>query len=806
MKLKQEYSKFQDLYNKGFRFNPEENEFYTTDIKTFKKPEGFEEWNVKQFDKNEYLNERLKELGISETENSIELIDEKGKRQKERVSFPVFTANQHGDVEILQYSLHRKPYTFLKKGKENKDHEDYNAQVRINPFTEAILDNAKYDFSEAKAVPFWHKSLIELFEKGEQVPTLVITEGQFKAYKASMDGIPTVGLTSISHFKEKATGKIHSEIVEFIKKCDVQKLVILWDGDCRNISTKALDAGVDIAKRPNLFYKFACNIQELIQEFYPVKRLKIFFATIREFEGDIQPKGIDDLLIHLQTPVGVIKDFENVGEMPGNFIHSENITTESGRKKLRSWFKLDYASEFYTFHKEKIKNKNFTFFRNTYRIENGAPIVEISADLKVYKLIGTNYYKLIESPVPSGKKGDTVTETVLEPWSSDIIKLVHGKNAVNQIDRFEGFTNIASHTNYQEVINNHWNLYYNINHKKEEGDFPTIKTLLKHLFEEHYDNEMILDYLTILYRYPMQKLPVICLVSELQGTGKSTFLYLLKLIFKQNMSVISNNDLTSDFNSQWTSKLIVASEETLLEKKDGYEKIKSLSTAKYIMRNEKNKTAKEIPCMVHFVFCSNHENDFIKINDYDSRLWIRKIKKLDQQINKFDEKLEEEIPQLINFLEEREIKYPEQSRLWFLPTDFRTEAFRNLVRHSQPGVVKEINEVLIDSFWKFGGEERKLTAQDLKTYFGIKGEVNYLNKMINSFFNVERVKNSKGEDYTTTYSFPIQNNSNPEDAIIIKQKGRPFVFTARQILGAAYFSYSGQETVVLNADPNEIPF
>lgn len=782
MKLKQEFEKYQELFNKGFRFNPEEAQFFTSQPDTFQKPEGYE-WEIIPFDRKEYLNKRLEQLVVSEQDNKIELIDRRSSNYGKRESFPIFTANIHGDIEIMQYSLKRDTFVFT-KDKNNANRENYHAQVRLNPLYADICEG-KYDFTEAKNTPFWHKYLIEAFEEKKDVPTLVITEGQFKAWKATQEGIPTVGITSITHYKQKETSEIHSEILEFIKVCNVKKVVILWDADCRDISLKQLEKGADISARPKLFYRLADNIKSQIIKWNPGKKLQVFFATIREMEGDLQPKGIDDLLCLKQFTEATVNDFSTIGEMPGRYIYSENITQESGVKKMRKFFKLDFVGEFYQFHKAKIKEKNFIFDNNTYKVESGAPKIEVAADLKVYKLIGTQYYKLIQSPVPTGKKGETVTEEVLEPWTSDIIKLVHGKNATSLVERYEGFTNIASHTNYKAVIDNHWNLYYNIDHKKEDGDFPTIRKLLSHLFEEHYDNEMILDYITVLYRYPMQKLPVICLVSREQGTGKSTFLYLLKLIFKQNMTIISNQDLTGDFNSQWTSKLIVASEETLLEKKDGYEKIKSLSTAKTIMRNEKNKTAKEIPCMVHFVFCSNHENDFIKIDDYDSRLWIRKVKQLQEQINDFDQKLEDEIPQLINFIEAREIKYEENGRLFFNPRDFRTEAFHNLVAHSKPSVIKDMEEILIDSFMTFGGAKREMTAEDFRTHFGIRGEINYLNKVIKAFFNVERKKNKDGQEYVTTYNFPITNGSDLNEPITISKKGRPFEFFAKNILTAA---------------------
>jgi hypothetical protein len=70
-----------------------------------------------------------------------------------------------------------------------------------------------------------------------------------------------------------------------------------------------------------------------------------------------------------------------------------------------------------------------------------------------------------------------------------------------------------------------------------EDDCPNIIAYLKHLFGEHivkfkhpagkyeteYPNyELGLDYVQLLYQQPAQKLPILCLVSKENNTGKST--------------------------------------------------------------------------------------------------------------------------------------------------------------------------------------------------------------------------------------------------------------------------------------------
>ncbi|MBK6938570.1 MAG: hypothetical protein IPH18_18275 [Chitinophagaceae bacterium] len=49
----------------------------------------------------------------------------------------------------------------------------------------------------------------------------------------------------------------------------------------------------------------------------------------------------------------------------------------------------------------------------------------------------------------------------------------------------------------------------------------------------------------------MQRLPIICLVSRDNETGKSTFGNLLKAIFTDNATTVGNSDLADDFNSFW---------------------------------------------------------------------------------------------------------------------------------------------------------------------------------------------------------------------------------------------------------------
>ncbi|MCH2225884.1 MAG: DUF5906 domain-containing protein [Crocinitomicaceae bacterium] len=623
---------------KGFEYDPVLKVFYTPQdiLDSFEKPKGYEDWTVSPLIVDSYYTERItNEMGITEEENIVQLFGGVGLHDSEKVDERIFSYNKHGDIEILNYSLHRKPFTYT-VGSEtdvraSKNKEKYAFLTRLCPRREAIFGK-KYDYAKGKTGNhlMWHPELIRKFEEKEKVKTLVLTEGYFKAYLAVKYGIDCVGLPSISIYTEnKGDDQIHPEIIEFITECEVENVIILWDGDCINISSKALLAGEDISKRPNGFVKMADNIRTLLRKDFSAGKLNIFFGRIKSEDIAGNPKGLDDLLIkkkNKESELNSIKRELSMTEGATYFIRRINISTDVAIKSVRSYFKLDYVEKFYQLHKEIIQDRDFVFRSSTYFIKDDKPVMKIPANVKKYVRIGVDYYKMQEKLFPSGKKDELIREPSLDPWNKATIVDDHGKAVINQITRYKGFTNIPSHTNYQQQVEGYWNLYNDISHEIREGQCKHITDFVRHIFGDQY--EMGLDYMKLMYEKPMQKLPVLCLVSREQETGKSTFVQLLKLIFKSNMSIISNEELENSFNSSWIDKKIVACEETALEKASTYEKIKSLSTALSVERHEKNKSASAIPCILSFVFCSNAEDSFLRMSEDDKRFWVRKVPSL----------------------------------------------------------------------------------------------------------------------------------------------------------------------------------
>ena len=141
--------------------------------------------------------------------------------------------------------------------------------------------------------------------------------------------------------------------------------------------------------------------------------------------------------------------------------------------------------------------------------------------------VGTTLYKIVEQPRLSG---GYVKKRI--PWNNETLRQDYGKDYIGSVPKYDGFF---------------LNLYEPIDHRPQEGDFPSIRSLVEHIFGEQY--ELGMDYLQLLYLQPVQKLPILLLVSEERNTGKSTFLNFLKALFQNNVTFNTNEDFRSQFNS-----------------------------------------------------------------------------------------------------------------------------------------------------------------------------------------------------------------------------------------------------------------
>ena len=272
--------------------------------------------------------------------------------------------------------------------------------------------------------------------------------------------------------------------------------------------------------------------------------------------------------------------------------------------------------------------------------------------------VGTTLYKVVNQPCASG--GYEKKRVI---WNNSTLRQDYGKNYLATVPKYDGFCTVPDHLNYRKEIDGFLNLYEPIEHTPQIGDFPNIRSLVLHIFGEQYN--LGLDYLQLLFLQPLQKLPILLLVSEERNTGKSTFLNFLKAVFGDNVTFNTNEDFRSQFNSDWAGKLLIVVDEVLLNRREDSERLKNLSTTFNYKVEAKGKDRTEIAFFAKFVLCSNNEYLPVIIDAGETRYWVRKINPLQNDDTNFLQKLKEEIPAFLFFLTQRELSTEKESRMWF---------------------------------------------------------------------------------------------------------------------------------------------
>ncbi|WFE83097.1 primase-helicase family protein [Parabacteroides chongii] len=320
--------------------------------------------------------------------------------------------------------------------------------------------------------------------------------------------------------------------------------------------------------------------------------------------------------------------------------------------------------------------------------------------------VGTTLYKLVNQP---RLNGGYVKKRIV--WNNETLRQDYGKHYLATVPKYDGFCTVPEHVDYQPVVGKFLNLYKPIDHKPMEGDFPSIRSLVEHIFGEQY--ELGMDYLQLLYLQPIQKLPILLLVSEERNTGKSTFLNFLKALFQNNVTFNTNEDFRSQFNSDWAGKLLIMVDEVLLSRREDSERLKNLSTALSYKVEAKGKDRNEIAFFAKFVLCSNNEYLPVIIDAGETRYWVRKIDRLQSDDTDFLQKLKAEIPAFLYHLQHRSLSTEKKSRMWFAPSLLHTEALQRIIRSNRNRLEVEMHELILDIMDRVGSETFSFCPDDI---------------------------------------------------------------------------------------------
>lgn len=731
-----------------------------------------------------YFNDRLKALHITDKTNSY-----KATQEGHTINFKFFTETKNGDISINYLSLNGEveTYTVGSGGTRLR----YFSRIR---YATPRQDGKKYHQEEGtETLPFVTPELLKRYKTSEKTSTLYVVEGEFKAFAMSNFGLPTFGIGGIFNFKGKSKDELHPYILQFCERCGVKNIVLLFDADCLKVEWKPEK---DLATRPKNFYNALNTFNEYLK---PHENLTLYFSHI---VSKSQYKGIDDLLYCGGKDEQAVQEivFEELKDLASKVKNRQYIITTAitgiSPTVIKRMFGLNSVENFYETYKDVVENRDFIYDNNTYFIdEKGKPTASWKGRHKEYVRIGIDYYKIINDVMSNNQ-----VETNITKWSKSVIMedFYNSKDFIRRIEKFDGFCNVPENdpAKYKQtviaerngIVSKLYNRYSIIHHVPAYGQWTHINKLLHHIFD--YKNvageslyDFALDYIQLLYTQPYKHLPILCLVSKERGTGKSTFLTLLRAIFCENMRILDSARLTSNFNEHWAGKLVVSVDESFInmdEKNGAGNKLKMIATNATIPCEGKGRNATEIPNISKLILCSNDENNFVKIDQEENRYCIIKVNPIEEEPDPhLVDKMVEEIPAFLYFLKNRQLYYPEKSRLWFDEKIFVTDALLNIKERTEAAYIRHIKDMIREQFYMQEQVQIKLSAKVIFNF--TKEKYRWITDVqIKEWLNDNGWKagNATNFNYATNY----KDKENPGEICVLKDTGRCYTFNIEQFL------------------------
>lgn len=735
---------------------------------------------------SDFARKRLEEAGVTAANNRITLTNPTEDFPKiGTIDHDIFTEDSEGNVKILYYTLDREPIIYEQKGGGVMSHINAKEKMYFQTRLKTPKGDSKYILPKGQPTyPFLPPILLDKFEKAETIETLILTEGAFKAFKGATCGLDVVGLPSITCFRDGTTKRLHNDIERLVEKCPIKQLVILWDGDCRNISETDLDFGSDLTRRPFGFQNSAKAIYELAMKMELAEPLTIRFVSVNSKHLEGQPKGLDDLLNAFPAETeAIMRELTNENAPPQYF---QSVLMENRLVQFYKFFALHDEKAFYDLHSEQIADKIFNFRGSRYQFDfdNGALKLVSSAWSERILWVGDEFFELTDTIA-----SDSSVERKLLKRDIANLKRRFGKDFHEKMHYYDGFCNVPSHFDYQQVVGNHYNRYTPFTHTTEAGDCTQSIEFVKHIFGERVvehngqqtpQYELGLDYLQLLITEPNQKLPVLILYSKENNTGKSLFGKWQQYILGQNAVTVGNQAFESEFNEFWADKLLIICEETLLEKKAASEKIKAFSTADKVSVNPKGQKQFTLDFFGKFQFYSNNEK-MLYMTKHDERFWIQEVPIPKHDDPDLFERLKEEIPAFLHFLKNRTLVAKREKRMYFHTNWLKNALFFKTVRLNEPSHVQELRERLKEIFLDFEQKEILMTIQDIDhEFFKDKLGRTYLQKLLKDFLNVSLAANREGAVKPMRYTYFMPELQLQSDAEMphrkVSQIGRPYLF------------------------------
>jgi hypothetical protein len=701
-----------------------------------------------------YYEERLRGLGITDQINQItspvyEGIEGGWKATGETKTFPAFELHEKG-IQINYYHPNGHRMTWKKDG--NKWPTNY-TRIRLQKEAtyekEGEIRTAKYLQEKGSPVfPYITPGIIDKWTKATEIETLVLIEGEFKAFKAwltkskcqGMDNVEFMGLPGIHGFYGGDMNhkmEINETIQQVIIDCKVRNIVILLDADTLTVKWKE---DKDLSHRPSSFAKAIKNFRNslhLLLEDKNVDLAQVYFMHIKTKFGE-QSKGLDDLLIQVPAKAqAILDDLLNFHFAKSYF--DGIILTDGQTSSVDKYFGLTDKETFFQLYREYIGSRPFVFKKIKYEWSGEELKYVKSEEADRFMRVGINWVKKVKTPNHRG-----LMEEKVEKWSVAEIKRDYPKHIADRminydIPRYDTFIiePCWDPKSYKRVIHGCYNLMEPLMFDPKPGRMDATIQFLKHIFggeatiewdekDECYREynvkgdqfSIAMDYLTILHQHPKQKTFVPCLVSKEQGTGKTTFLEWLCTVYNGNGTILDNERFKMNFNGHYASKFIIGLDEGFLdvEKKAERERLKKMVTSKTMFLEYKGMDIREIPYYGKLIICSNDADNLMKMEEEDTRWFVVKVPRAKSKDPDLEKKLMEEIPYYLHYIATRKVFHPKVDRLWFDPKDFETEQMRRIIEVTKSRIDAVVENWIKDLFLTYKEPTLRINRKTMLKY------------------------------------------------------------------------------------------
>ncbi len=643
-----------------------------------------------------------------------------------------------------------------------------------------ITENGKKSEDQVLFIP-------ESVKKQASISTLFITDLPFKANAAIKAGIPFIGYKGITNQDSDTLKTLEPGLVKLLAQKKIHSVVLMYNADVLDPKFKP-GADKDLTAPLNNIYFAVKQFKETLFEIDDT--ITLWFAHIKHhFFATDSIISLDELAQKSKDSMKSLRQFRK----KENAFYDKINLTELSLTRLYNHLKLKDVISFYSYHSDRLKSYEFTF-RHVRYCHDGDKLEKLQhTDRKLYLRVGSDYYKRMMTI-----NSHNEYEEVLSRWKVGEINRDYGSDFIKQIPKYDGFVNKPSNNGeyqrtytvaHHNVTSELYNIYHPIDHDPVAGEWPVIEKFLRHIFSAaNLDGEILyefgLDYIQLSFQNPMQRLPILALVSSERNTGKSTFLDFLKLIFGANMSILDNQRFNPKFTSHFAGKLFVAVDEGHIPVNDKMTKemIKNMATGKVMWLEAKGSDAKSVDNYTHLIFCTNDERNFMQIDPGENRFAVLKVPSFLKAGKKNDpdmlEKMRKEVPCFLNFLNNRKLHYgTKTSRFWFPDHVYVTESLRTVMHNTRSILEKELEEYMVDSFFNFNETEICYTLTDLTTELNKNSDYKFKktdvrDKLI-EIYNISPGENKRYKHYSTDDNGEI---------MVTEKKGRYCSFFIKQFL------------------------